>query len=309
MLDFIADTAQGGIKLGGFTASSGTGCACPTIPTGCNIKICLYECNGVTPWPCGATITIYDAMTNAFLGSANTGVSGCVTFVIPTSESGRQIIIDVNPNSPVWATASYTATVLCGFPAMYFVVQPAASHLCCSGGSFPESMTLTDANGSHPFIFCPYAPIPGWQTCYEMMGVANTQVFTGTVGNCSWTCTPSSGSIAIGYAGVCTSVNGVPALAVTRSWYLFDCAPLYMYFGIFPGGPACTDGIYLGGSCPNAISYNGCVLTYIPDFSTATLPDLNPICVSPAFSGTLVHNTGANPLWPGDPVGGVIAIS
>jgi hypothetical protein len=318
-----------GLRLGGYADASGTGCGgcnqVVTVAPTCNLKICVYACGTIGTYPCNALITVTNCTTNAVIGQISAGASGCVTIPYAMSQTAPDtgcVNIAVNPENSAYSSFSGQYTITCVSATISIGLKPAnAAALCCGGVPINPNLTLTDANGSHPFDLCAWQPYSGgpvyynWFACYLSPDVSPASEWNA---NCSFTNAVVSAPITIQYTGSCGyDADGNPVFNLRRNWILWNATagtPLYYYYQYPPGagGPCIAAGLY---ACANQYIWNYCQNSNgfrygggnVGDFSSAAF-GLTP-CSPFAVSGTLLHNPAAPSYYPPDPVGGSVAIS
>lgn len=146
-----------------------------TINPYCCPRICVLGCDG-GPYTCGASVTIKNATTGSTLFSGSTDpTTGCVT-ALPISLAqiapliGLQTVMTVNvtASGPGYMPYSQNMGLCNGEVTINLPVDPA--YVCCTGATpIKATLTLTDANGSHAFVYTGVGPgDAGWSCCYTI---------------------------------------------------------------------------------------------------------------------------------------------
>jgi hypothetical protein len=289
---YTVTIAYGGAttRLPSTTITAGTN----TFTLDCCIKICLLCCSN-SPYTCGATVTLKNATSGATLASGTSDpTTGCIQFdvaaasLLPLIGGQQKATIVVDPtNDSAYATYTGTSVVSCSPTSPITIsLQPASSMMqCCICVPINNSLTLTDTNGSWPFVFCNPGGIgtAGWMACYTIS--IGSVCVGGTIG---------TGTIAIYYFMQCTG----PTVTIRRYWWIATGG------GAFPPVYVQSSCITISG-CPatinGACSYIGGIGTELSQ-ATPTPPACSPF----SFSGSLTPGAGNH--LP-DPVGGTVSIS
>lgn len=266
----------------------------------CCITVCLTCCDG-SAYPYGATVTIQNASTSATVGTGTTDSAGCVTIGIASSgldPDPTQAILAITPNCSLYASSSGTYSNVCAQAISIPVFAADSTAICCTGqGScipIPTNLTITDVNGSWPFVYAAGV----WYACYLTNANPTQQAsWNTTLGQCVTSSTTGDYPTRIEYYGqpaACyTAACGTPpadTFAVVRMWYSTGNSP-NTYHGAAASPGAC-DG------CSVAASQSNC------SFGTSAMPTgCSPFAVS---IGSLAANTGN--VMP-DPVGGGVSVS
>ena len=266
----------------------------------CCAQICVNLC-GAPSAECPTTVTVKDA-GGTVVGTCHTGDSaladgpGCCFVILPrNAPSGfvgyRAYLSDLPPgyiDDPAGHPIGCDHGL--GLPDggrqndIFATTSPNAA--CCANTAIPLSLTLTDANGAHPFVSTIEFGSSVWHCCYEIPPVdpyAHCQVDLPAV-------------MAIVYRGEC--VSGV--FSVSRQWAVvgvIGADPLYSQSHCI-GDPGVGIGDCFGG-------WTGGGGTGVGDYSAG---EAGPFDVCEAFSASidLVPYDG-NIMT--DPVGGGVTIS
>jgi hypothetical protein len=226
------------------------------------------------------------------VASGTTGSNGCVTLNIGTA--GTYTVQYQIPGGSLIDDGNNALT--CG-GTLTIIESDTVDFVCCGSGTgscpIPRTLTLTDANGSYPFIFS--STIGGWQCCGTPASVT-VMTQNGNQDFCECTGTVS-GTIPILYTGACVMVDGVPNFSVTRTWAGLSCTV---------SAPYNYANISLGSVCQENV--NACFFSTNPANpfnNTSGLTQVWSSCSPFTWSGALTLTGGFLP----DPVGGTVAVS
>lgn len=276
-----------------------------SISPNCCVKVCLRCCDG-SVYPYGATVTVKNASTGATVATGTTDATGCVTVGFASSllsPAPNQATIAIMPNCSLYAGTSAAYSPVCGQTISLTVPAADSTAICCSnqGSCIPikTNLTITDANGSHPFIYQPGAG--HWYACY-LTNASPTfpTTWNTTLGQCQTNTSVTGsyptrveyyGSAAPCYGSLGCGTPPSDTFAVIRIWYL-DSDPV--------GGPA----VYHGAAAsPSAC--DGCKASIRQcSFGTAPMPT-----GCSAFAVSVGSLTPAAANHSIDPVGGGVSVS
>lgn len=243
-------------------------------------KICIVACSPQLP-VYGAVVDLYSGTT--LVASCTTDSTGCCTF----TQTGSYTVKVYTSG----ALDSTTTQTLAGSPIT--IAIDASNYVCCGGYLIPQTLTLTDAQGSFQIVYYANYNYPIW---YGGHSVDQLSCTVTTPNNVCVAASPTVGPVRVCYGMTCIAGNS-PAFSVQRSWsWVYEQGSLNPIWyqdptGFTPGQPCATS--------PPAACGN-------PHTDTASCSS-NPSSTSPfTLSCTPVAASGNA---TADPVGGSVAIS
>lgn len=273
-----------------------------SLNTSCCVTVCLTCCDG-SVYPYGATVTITNVSTGATVASGTTDSTGCVTLGYASSllnPDTNQGVVTITSNCSLYGTTSATYNPICGQSISMVVPTADSTAICCTGqGScvpVASSLTITDANGSHAFVYNGSE----WHACYLAdASPALPATYNTSLGQCIEGSTAGTYPIRIEYWGAAnpcyqgaSSTCGAPTsgslFVVQRTWCPAGTTP-EVYQGAVAGGGQCDACSCLTPDC---------------SFGTAPMPTG---CSAFAVSIGTMTPSSSNALP--DPVGGGVSIS
>jgi hypothetical protein len=258
------------------------GCCCE----GCTTTFCAEACGTFIS---GITMTVA-SNTGVALGSCVTGSGGCCSIAIPAAA-----VVSVTPTGGGFSPGATFHSVTCGGTTAIQLLSITDTNpaQCCADCILPNTMTLTDANGSLAFTVQPESSQPTWIATT----VIQTPSFAPSPLPEECLCpTPESGPLTITYTGTFTiNDSNECVFTVTRSWAIAGCtvdlsnldlcAPPSFFF---LDGSTC-----LSNAPEDCQAHDSTTVTQAPS-------SCNPFM----WSGTLTGAVGTT----GDPVGGTVTV-
>jgi hypothetical protein len=248
-------------------------CGCTTI--------CVTVCGGIPV--AGALVQIFTGAT--LVDSCTTGTTGCCQLC----ETGTYTL-----KVTIGGTLVHNATVTLAGGTITIAAGGSPPVVCCGAYAIPETLTLTDAEGSLTFGYDSGSFIPTWYGGHAV--TRSSWTVTTPLGVCV-SAGPTSGPVRVCYQMTCNA-GSTPTFELVRSWsWVFEQGTItpawYQDPSGFlpPGNPCATDPPV---SCG------------IPHTDTS-VDDEDPTTTSPfAISFTPVPSGGN---FTADPIGGSVAIS
>lgn len=185
--------------------------------------VCVVAC-GFKP-VFGARIDVLDG-TGATIASCTTGVTGCCDVA---ASGSHRVRVTVNGLVAFDGTRTVSSALL--------IVLSDDAVVCCGDFVIPKVLTLTDGEGSIPFVYNPNQFFPTW---FGGRQVQRTGCTVTTPNNVCVVAPPAEGLVRVCYAMTCFAGQGGegPPFSVQRSWsYVFapgTGAPTWYQDG-FPG--------------------------------------------------------------------------